>query len=108
VSLTDDARGYFMSLAGIDDLGDINIHFVHNDMVDVVPEGISNIGTTSLCGVQGLYNKKNILTFQGHPEFSTEVLHEFVTKGESTDRFSRLPGMVKYSSLIHLLPLKVQ
>ena len=77
ISVSSDGKEYLNSLG--DDggggegawriVGDLNVHFVHNDMVVDVPPSFSNIGSTDLCEVQGLYNKDDILTFQGYYTF---------------------------------------
>ncbi|ESW97658.1 hypothetical protein KL918_003032 [Ogataea parapolymorpha] len=44
-----------------------------------LPPGYVNVGSSAACGCQGLYKKHRVLTFQGHPEFTTacgEVLVE--------------------------------
>lgn len=46
---------------------------VHNDIVFEVPEGFINLGSSEKCQVQGFYKKGKVLSFQGHPEFVTEV-----------------------------------
>ncbi|CUS24599.1 LAQU0S17e02696g1_1 [Lachancea quebecensis] len=45
----------------------------HSDVVENVPEGYINILTSEKCEVQGLYKRNVALTFQGHPDFLTEV-----------------------------------
>ncbi|KAG7807829.1 hypothetical protein KL921_004124 [Ogataea angusta] len=44
-----------------------------------LPAGYVNVGSSAACACQGLYKKHRVLTFQGHPEFTTacgEVLVE--------------------------------
>ncbi|KAG7926323.1 hypothetical protein KL925_003373 [Ogataea polymorpha] len=36
-----------------------------------LPPGYVNVGSSAACGCQGLYKKHRVLTFQGHPEFTT-------------------------------------
>ena len=43
-----------------------------------VPEDVLNIGTTPLCGVQGMYKYGKFLTLQGHPEFDEETTREII------------------------------
>jgi len=53
---------------------DIHILHIHQDHVPTLPAGIKPIGGTAHSPILGSYNKKNILTFQGHPEFTKEML----------------------------------
>ncbi|SCU87905.1 LADA_0E06942g1_1 [Lachancea dasiensis] len=46
---------------------------VHHDIVYEVPQGYTNVGSSSKCSIQGLYKKNRLFTLQGHPEFVTEV-----------------------------------
>ncbi|SCV04524.1 LAMI_0H16820g1_1 [Lachancea mirantina] len=45
----------------------------HSDIVNEIPQGYTNIGSTAKCSIQGLYCPKKVLTLQGHPEFETDV-----------------------------------
>lgn len=47
----------------------------HQDAVYSVPEGVENVGSSDKCEIQGLFSKW-ILTFQGHPEFTTDFYRE--------------------------------
>jgi hypothetical protein len=60
VSLTEDAIDYFRELTSTEDVDKkievpktLRVHFVHNDIVDLVPIGFKNIGSSDMCGVQG-------------------------------------------------------
>lgn len=54
----------------------INLSMVHNDAVLELPKhdpSIVNWGSTKRCSIQGFYKPGCLLTFQGHPEFVSEV-----------------------------------
>jgi GMP synthase-like glutamine amidotransferase len=45
--------------------------------VQSLPDGFINIGHSELCGLQGIYKRGRVLTFQGHAEFDEEIVLEF-------------------------------
>ena len=51
----------------------LRLQFLHGDYVVLppseLPDDVQFVGFTSHCQVQGIYQTKRILTFQGHPEF---------------------------------------
>lgn len=51
----------------------LRLQFLHGDYVVLPPDNLDDdvhfVGFTSHCQVQGIYQPKRILTFQGHPEF---------------------------------------
>jgi len=51
----------------------LTMNFVHGDYVpaDGMPPELESMGGTALSPHNGLFNRSNILTFQGHPEFIT-------------------------------------
>lgn len=59
---------------------------MHRDIVQINKQdgkylkdlGINSFGKTPICSVQGLYKLGKLLTFQGHPEFSSELTNEMV------------------------------
>ncbi|EPE09344.1 hypothetical protein F503_07120 [Ophiostoma piceae UAMH 11346] len=57
----------------------LRLQFLHGDHVllpegvSQLPRGVSVVGTTPHCNVQGIYEAGRILTFQGHPEFDTFI-----------------------------------
>lgn len=46
---------------------------LHSDHVEEVPPGYENWGHTEKSHCQGLYKPQRVLTFQGHPEFTTQL-----------------------------------
>jgi len=51
----------------------IHILYCHQDHVPVLPAGLKSMGGTTHCPILGAWNGDNILTYQGHPEFSKEM-----------------------------------
>lgn len=53
----------------------LNLSMVHNDAVLEHPknDSIVNWGSTARCASQGFYKPGRLLTFQGHPEFVSQV-----------------------------------
>jgi len=78
-ALSDEAAAYFQRLQSGDDAGDgatplsaLRMNFAHGDYVplDGLPSGLRSMGGTALSPHNGLFNGDNVLTFQGHPEFT--------------------------------------
>ncbi|KAH9468521.1 hypothetical protein MJO29_004927 [Puccinia striiformis f. sp. tritici] len=77
----------------VDD-GILKLHQVHRDIVNELPEGTYNLGTTSICKIQGIikmndpnpplnpndqsldYNRIRMICLQGHPEFNYDILKD--------------------------------
>ncbi|PYH47172.1 Aldedh-domain-containing protein [Aspergillus saccharolyticus JOP 1030-1] len=62
---------------------EISLQMMHRDVVFEVPPGCVNLGSSLICGIQGLYIPNKILTVQGHPEYNDfmvssilEIRHE--------------------------------
>lgn len=54
---------------------------MHRDIVRTVPtaaNGIELLGSTNVCANQGMYAPRRLITVQGHPEFTTEIMTEIV------------------------------
>jgi hypothetical protein len=51
---------------------------VHQDIVLEHPEGVQPLGHTEKCQVQGMYAPKRLITVQGHPEFTGEIVRELL------------------------------
>lgn len=45
----------------------------HYDIVQCVPDGFIKTLSSSKCDIQGFYKKNVALTFQSHPDFSTDI-----------------------------------
>lgn len=51
---------------------------MHKDIVFDYPSGVQPLGSTSLCKVQGMFVPRRVMTVQGHPEFTEEILVEIL------------------------------
>lgn len=49
---------------------------MHRDILYYCPEGVEQLGSSSVCSVQGMYKKGHLITVQGHPEFNEEIVTE--------------------------------
>ncbi|CAI4688576.1 AVB_G0036500.mRNA.1.CDS.1 [Saccharomyces cerevisiae] len=58
----------------------LNLSEVHSDCVFNVPNGYQNWGSSEKCQNQGFYRKNKVLTFQGHPEFDSDVSQKGLLK----------------------------
>ena len=47
---------------------------MHKDLVYYYPEGVEELGSSGPCKVQGMYIPKKVITVQGHPEFTSEIV----------------------------------
>ncbi|ONH66284.1 GMP synthase [glutamine-hydrolyzing] subunit A [Cyberlindnera fabianii] len=56
----------------------IRIQEVHQDCAFSLPKGFKNIGSTDKTEIQGMYLKRQVLTFQGHPEIESEYMHALI------------------------------
>lgn len=51
---------------------------MHRDIVYEYPEGIEHLGYSPRCDVQGMYAKNRLITVQGHPEFTGDIVSELL------------------------------
>jgi len=51
---------------------------MHKDIVYEVPHGVTQLAYTSKCTNQGMYAKGRLITVQGHPEFTDEIVTELL------------------------------
>lgn len=54
------------------------LHQMHKDIVYEYPEGVEQLAYTEKCAVQGMYAKDKLITVQGHPEFTEEIVRELL------------------------------
>jgi GMP synthase-like glutamine amidotransferase len=54
------------------------IHQMHRDVVYTSPPSIELLGHSPRCDVQGMYEKKRLITVQGHPEFNGDIVSELL------------------------------
>ena len=57
-----------------------NIFQMHRDIVYDYPSGVEQLGSSDVCEVQGMYKPKELITVQGHPEFTEEIVRELLVK----------------------------
>lgn len=51
---------------------------MHRDIVTALPEGAISLGQSSRCSIQGMYIPGRVITVQGHPEFTEEIVRELL------------------------------
>ncbi|KAK4544462.1 hypothetical protein LTR36_004353 [Oleoguttula mirabilis] len=71
VTLTEKGKALF----GIEHM---SIHQMHRDIVYVYPDSVEKLGHSDRCEVQGMYAKARLITVQGHPEFSADIVSELL------------------------------
>ena len=72
---------YTQTLKGKDLFGGkdiLSIFQMHKDIVYYYPEGVEELGSSDKCRVQGMYIPRKIITVQGHPEFTKEIVEELI------------------------------
>ncbi|KAL8676528.1 MAG: hypothetical protein Q9186_006959 [Xanthomendoza sp. 1 TL-2023] len=72
VDLTTEGQTFF---EGKDKL---SIYQMHKDIVFHHPAGVQPLGSTDRCLVQGMFVPGRVITVQGHPEFTEEILVEIL------------------------------
>lgn len=55
-----------------------SIFQMHRDIVYYYPEGVEELGLSGKCKVQGMYIPNRVITVQGHPEFTEEIVAELL------------------------------
>ena len=55
-----------------------SIHQMHKDLVYYYPEGVEDLGSSGSCKVQGMYVPRKLVTVQGHPEFTKEIVADLL------------------------------
>ena len=53
---------------------------MHRDAVLETPEGLSNLGSSPACKIQGFYKPGRVLTLQAHPEFDDFIMKKVVER----------------------------
>jgi hypothetical protein len=54
------------------------IHQMHQDAVYTYPPSVEHLGHSPSCHVQGMYERKRLITTQGHPEFDEDIVAELL------------------------------
>lgn len=60
---------------------------MHRDAVFAFPKGVESLGSSPVCEIQGFYVEKRLLSVQGHPEFTGEIIREIIEVRHSTGVF---------------------
>jgi GMP synthase-like glutamine amidotransferase len=61
---------------------------MHKDIVYGYPSGTEELGETAMCLNQGMYIKGRLITVQGHPEFTHDIVEEIVNYRHAVGIFS--------------------
>jgi GMP synthase (glutamine-hydrolysing) len=61
---------------------------MHRDIVFDIPAGCTNLATSPICGVQGLYLPKRVLSVQGHPEFHEGIMSSLLEVRHASGLFN--------------------
>ncbi|KAF2152556.1 putative class I glutamine amidotransferase [Myriangium duriaei CBS 260.36] len=66
----------------------LNLHHMHRDIVCYYPEDVEQLGSSPLCEVQGMYAKGRLITVQGHPEFTGDIVSEILESRHASGVFT--------------------
>lgn len=53
---------------------------MHRDIVTSFPPGVESLGSSPKCLNQGMYVPKKLITVEGHPEFTREIVTMILEK----------------------------
>jgi hypothetical protein len=57
------------------------IHQMHRDIVrSPYPASIESLASTPRCATQGMYARNRLITVQGHPEFTGDIVQELLER----------------------------
>ncbi|TGO23433.1 hypothetical protein BPAE_0132g00030 [Botrytis paeoniae] len=56
----------------------LNIFQMHKDIIYEYPPEVEQLAYTDKCATQGMYISKKLITVQGHPEFTEEIVRELL------------------------------
>ncbi|KAE9370132.1 class I glutamine amidotransferase-like protein [Stipitochalara longipes BDJ] len=65
------------------------LHQIHGDIVYDYPPGVEELAYTDACPVQSMYISKRVMTVQGHPEFTEEIMKELLDRAYATGFFDK-------------------
>lgn len=81
---------------------------MHRDKVYTFPDGVEELAYTAKCANQAMYVKGKLITVQGHPEFTEEIVREIVENRYSQGVFDKaiyedaLSRVDKYQDGVHV------
>lgn len=58
----------------------LSIFQMHKDLVYHYPQSVEHLGSSGPCEVQGMYIPKRVITVQGHPEFTEDIVAELLDR----------------------------
>ncbi|KAK0311520.1 hypothetical protein LTR01_003516 [Friedmanniomyces endolithicus] len=67
---------------------ELEIHQMHHDIVYTDPPSVTSLGDSDRCDVQGMYIKDRLITVQGHPEFTGDIVEELLEKRHESGIFT--------------------
>ncbi|BFZ57535.1 hypothetical protein PYCC9005_004587 [Savitreella phatthalungensis] len=82
ICLTDAGKGLFRR-------DSIRLHQIHFCIVQRLPEGCESLGSSDLTPCQGFVRDRQVLVLQGHPEFSKDIVDDYLK--ERPGHFGDLP-----------------
>ncbi|KAI9699229.1 MAG: hypothetical protein M1820_007201 [Bogoriella megaspora] len=50
------------------------VHQMHHDSITYNPKNVVSLGSSSICGTQGMTIPEKLISLQGHPEFDGEIM----------------------------------
>jgi len=65
------------------------LHQIHGDVVYDYPPGVEELAYTDKCAVQAMYIPKRVMTVQGHPEFTEEIMRELLVSAYASGFFDK-------------------
>jgi len=57
---------------------DLQIFQMHKDIIFECPPGLEVLAYNEMCAIQGMYQKGRIISVQGHPEYTEEIVREML------------------------------
>ncbi|PGH02421.1 hypothetical protein AJ79_07653 [Helicocarpus griseus UAMH5409] len=58
----------------------LRLQQMHRDIVHYCPPGLTLLGSSPVCQVQGMYSPGRFISVQGHPEFTKDIVAEILEK----------------------------
>ena len=63
-----------------DDLSHLRLIYSHRDQVEILPQGARRLLSSDFCENAGFYIGNQVLSFQGHPEFTVEFTERLLPR----------------------------
>jgi GMP synthase-like glutamine amidotransferase len=61
---------------------------MHKDIVYGYPKDTEELAETNICANQGMYIKNRLITVQGHPEFTHDIVEEILKSRHAVGIFN--------------------